>query len=163
MIGADGVFTDINDKKWVGSQILEEGTQQQSLNGVAPSGSITMSFFQDPNAPDLIDDVKSLGLSYIKDRPISFYFQPLATRAEFAAPIFAPILEMTRIMTSLRFSYFGELERSITLTYESWSSKRNAARRLSYSQAGHAALIGETNVSLKYMPTSNFEQEKLFG
>jgi hypothetical protein len=163
MLGGDGIFTDVNAKEWYGSQLIEEGAQQQAINGIAPSGTLSMAYFQDPNAPDVIGQIKALGLDYIKGRELKFYFQPLRSIEDFYAPHFEPVLEMTRVMSSLEFSYVGELERRITLSYESWAEQRNSARRLVYSVAGHAALIGESNPSLTYMPTSNFEQEKLFG
>lgn len=163
IIGTDGIFTDINGNQWVGTQLASVSSLASALDGQAPEGSLTLSFFQDPEAADLIAQVKELGLDYIKGRTITFYIQPITSQAEFYAPTMAPVQWMQRIMRTLVFSASGAQDRSISVTFEAWSENRKAARRTILNTEGHAKLIGEANPSLEFMPTDDFEEEKLFG
>ena len=163
LLGADGAFTDVNGKVWWGSTLFSVTGLQSAIDGIAPEGAITLSYFQDPNAPDLIDQVRALGLPYLKGRDITFYVQPLASIAEMSAPVWAPIPWLKRTVQSLTFTATGAQDRSITLSFESWAADRAAARRIVLNTEGHAQIIGEANPSLEFMPTVDFQEEKLFG
>jgi len=163
MIGTDGIFTDTSGNAWVGSQLITVESLEQAINGVAPGGAVMLAFFQDPDAASLINEVKSLGLDYIKGRAIRFYVQPVRSMAEFYAPTTAPQLWLTRIMRTLEFSVQGPLQRSMSVTFESWAEDRRSARRLILNTEGHAILTGSANPSLEFMPTTDFTEEKLFG
>lgn len=129
IIGSDGVFTDTNGNQWWGSQLIGAQSLASALNGDAPAGSVTLAFFQDPDAPSLISEVRALGLDYIKDRPITFYVQPLMDMGEMYAPATPPIQWMQRTMKTLTFSFNGAQDRSITVGFEAWAEDRRAARR----------------------------------
>ena len=163
MIGADGIFTDVNGHKWYGTQLASVSALESALEGRAPEGSITLSYFQDPEADDLISEVKALGVDYIRGRAIRFFFQPIGSMAELYKPKHPPKQWLQRTMRSLRFSASGAQDRSISLGFEAWTEKRRAAGRLVMNTEGHAKLIGAPNPSLKYAPTTAFEEEKLFG
>lgn len=163
MIGTDGIFKDVNRRNWVGSQLISASSLGAALNGEAPSGSITLSFFQDPKAKKLITEIRDLGLDYVAGRAIRFFYQPLRTQEEFYKPEIAPLQWTQRTMRTLTFSVNGAQDRSITLSFEAWSEDRRAARRIILNTEGHATIIGEANPSLEFMPTSDFEEEKLFG
>ncbi|OWU80430.1 hypothetical protein [Phaeobacter sp. 22II1-1F12B] len=163
IVGVDGIFRDINGNSWYGSQLASVTSLASALEGQAPEGSATLSFFQDPDADSLIAQIKALGLDYIRGRAITFYVQPINSQSEFYAPTVAPVQWMQRVMRSLVFSASGAQDRSISVTFEAWSENRRAARRIVLNTEGHAKLIGEANPSLEFMPTSDFEEEKLFG
>lgn len=163
IIGTDGVFVDVNGDQWFGTQLASVSSLGSALDGQAPEGSVTLSFFQDPDADDLIAQVKALGFAYIAGRKITFYVQPCASIEEFYAPKVAPVQWMQRTMRSLTFGVSGAQDRSITLGFEAWTENRRAARRIVLNTEGHAKLIGHENPSLKHMPTTDFEEEKLFG
>lgn len=163
IIGTDAVFTDLNGDAWYGSQMIGVGNMESAINGVAPEGSITLSFFQDPDAPSLIDEIKSLGVDYIAGRQIIFYFQPIKSQAEFYAPTIAPLQWAERTMRTLTFAASGALDRTITLGFEASTEFRKAARRAILNTDGHASLIGEANPSLSLIPTTDSTEEKLFG
>lgn len=163
LLGADGVFTDVNGKIWHGSTLLAAGTIESALNGIAPSGQMTFSYFQDPDQPDVIAEFHALGADYVRGRPVTFWRQPFNDISEMYAPVFAPILSVTRRATSLTYGLTGAQDRSITLSFESIGDPRNTSRGTEYSVAGHEILIGEPNPSLEFMPTDTFEEEPLFG
>jgi len=163
MIGADGLFTDTSGNEWYGSQLASVSSLGSAIGGAAPEGSLTLSYFQDPDAADLISQVKDLGLDYIAGRSITFYVQPINSQTEFYAPTVAPHQWMQRTMRTLVFTANGAQDRSISVTFEAWSEDRRSARRIVLNTEGHAKLIGEANPSLEFMPTSDFEEEKLFG
>lgn len=161
--GTDGVFTDVNGKMWYGSTLISVPRLQSAIDGVAPAGSIEMSFVQDPSDDDVVGQLRDLGLDYIKDRPISFYVQPLRSMEEFYAPTLPPELHTVRTMRTMTLAASGAAERSISVGFEPWTEDRRSARRIAYNTDGHARLTGAANPSLSYMPTENFEEEKLFG
>ena len=161
--GTDARFIDTSGNSWIGSQLIKVSGLQSAIDGIAPAGSLTLSFFQDPDAASLIQQVKELGVDYIAGRPIRFYFQPIQSQAEFYKPTLAPIRWMQRTMRTLTFSAGGAQDRSITLSFEAWGENRRAARRIILNTEGHKALIGETNVSLIFMPTTNDPPMKMFG
>ncbi|QDC11283.1 hypothetical protein FHY55_19490 [Oceanicola sp. D3] len=163
MIGTDGAFTDINGKTWVGSAMLQVGRLQSAIDGVSPSGSLDMAFFQDPDQGELIAEIKELGLDYLNGREATFYWQPLASVEELYAPVLPPQLWLTRIMRRVTYAMTGPLDRRMSLGVESWAESRRSARRITLSTEGHGILIGEANPSLEFMPTSNFQEQRLFG
>jgi hypothetical protein len=163
MIGNDGIFTDVNDKKWYGSQLISVGKMEYAINGKAPSGEITLSFFQDPDAPDVVQKVKELGVDYVAGRLITFFYQPFSSIEEMYAPVAAPYPVATRVMRTLRFTSAGAQNRAISLSFESaWEYRRRMRRRV-YNTVDHELLIGEPDPSLEYIPTELFEEQKLFG
>ena len=163
ILGADGVFTDINGNTWVGSQLGAVSSLGAAIGGEAPEGEITLSYFQDPDADDLIAQLIALGVDYVGGQEVRFYVQTFASHAEFYAPVKAPVLWLTRIARKLTFSAGGAQDRSITLSFEAWSENRMAAGRTVLNTKGHAKLIGEENPSLTYIPTTDFQEQKLFG
>lgn len=162
-VGFDGKFIDVNGDTWWGSTILRVSTMAAALNGVSPEGELGLSFFQDPDAPDLVAQVLDLGAAYVDGREIRFYLQPIRSVEEFYAPGIAPILLHTRIMRTVTARASGAQDRSLTLTFEAWSEKRRAARRIRFDRAGHEYLLGASNPSLEFRPTDMQEDEKLFG
>lgn len=163
ILGTDGVFTDVNGNTWVGSQLLGVGGLESAIGGQAPEGEITLSYFQDPDASSLISELRALGVDYIAGRPIRFLIQPIRTMAEFTAPTVAPHQWLERTMRVLTFAASGALDRSITVSFEAWSEDRQGALRIVLNTEGHAQLTGAANPSLEFMPTDNFQEEKLFG
>lgn len=163
LLGVDGKFTDVNGKTWWGSTLLAGGDMEMPINGTAPSGSLTLSFFQDPGQPDLIGQMMALGAAYVAGRSATFYVQPLTAVEQFHAPILAPIPLAVREMRSLTWRAVGALERSITVAFEGAFAGRNTARGYFYTTADHARLIGEPNSSLQFMPSDTFQEQPLFA
>jgi len=163
ILGQDGEFTDTSGNVWVGSSLLTASSLQSAIDGVAPSGDVTLSYFQDPGAPDLASQMRELGVDYINGQEIRFYVQPILSQAEFQAPKHAPRQWLSRTMRRLTFRASGAQDRSISASFESWAENRKGARRITLNTEGHEKLIGEANPSLEFMPTSDFQEEKLFG
>lgn len=163
MLGSDGTFKDKNGIVWHGSQTVSSSRLQSALDGLAPVGNIALSFFQDPEADNVIDSIKDEGDDYVKGKKIEFYIQPICSMEDFYNPQVAPILWMTRIMRTITYSASGAQNRTLGVTFEPWSERRQAARGLTYNTTGHSELIGEANPSFEFMPTNDFEEEKLFG
>lgn len=162
IVGTDGRFVDINGKVWVGSQLVKAGKIDYSINGTNPEGELSLSFFQDPDAPDLVNQVRALGVQYIAGRPISFYVQPITDPSDLYSPRLPPELIARRTMRTIRFSADGSQNRQIALTFETVWEFRRAARRLAYNTTDHAKLIGGANPSLEFIPTVDFQEQKLF-
>lgn len=163
MIGQDGVFTDTEGTTWIGSQLIAPGDLTLPRDATAPEGAVTLSYFQDPDAPDLIDQIKDSGDDAIRGSPVRFYLQPIGSHEEFSRPIYPPILRATRRATHLRFTAQGDTVRSITLAMEGPFQARASRRGWVYSVADHAALVGAPNPSLRFMPQINQRDEKLYG
>ncbi len=162
MLGSDGVFVDSDGNRWVGSQLLSVSSLEAALDGAAPEGTATLSFFQDPEADDLIAEIREQGADYIDGRSITFLVQPIRSQAEMMAPTTPPKQWMQRTMRELTFSANGAQDRSITVGFEAWSENRRAARRIVLNTEGHARLTGSANPSLEFMPTVDFLEEGLF-
>tara|TARA_R110002049_G_scaffold175735_5_gene343037 strand:- start:3333 stop:3920 length:588 start_codon:yes stop_codon:yes gene_type:complete len=162
VIGIDGIFTDVNGKVWHGSSVIAATDMASIIGGEAPSGTITLSYFQDPSLPDLQAQILALGNGYLDGRSIQFYWQPFTTASDMYAPTIAPILEHTRTMRGVTLDKSGPQGRSITVPFEAWTEGRNMTRRVPFSVAGHEFLLGATNPSLTYRPTDNEPDEKLF-
>lgn len=161
--GLDGRFVDVNGKTWIGSSLIQASAQESALNGKAPAGEVSMSYYQDPGMPDLVAQIRALGVDYVRDRAITFYVQTFADVGEFYAPKTPPIQIYKRRMKSLSFSIEGDQLRRLTLAFESsWEERRSARRRI-YNTVDHSATLGALNPSLEFVPTNNFQEEKLFG
>ena len=163
MIGQDGIFTDLNGNVWTGSQLIEPSEMTLSREGKAPAASLSLSYFQDPDAPDLIEQIRESGDSEIRGSTVRFYLQPLTDVSEFYAPQFAPVLRATRVASGLKFEAQGDTVRKISVSLEGPFRARVSARGLFYTPPDHAALIGAANPSLEYMPQDEQQIEKLFG
>lgn len=163
ILGQDGKFTDVNGKVWWGSQALSVPKLQSAIHGVAPAGQLRFAWFQDPNGPDLITKMRTLGLPYIDGRTVSFWVQPLREMAELQAPVLAPHRHLSRIMRTLDIGARGAAGRFIEVGFVPWTEDRKSARRIAMNTEGHARLTGSANPSLTFMPTESFEEELLFG
>ena len=161
-IGGEGTFRDVTGAEWYGSQILEVSALESAINGIAPAGSISVAFYQDPDAPEVIAELQDLGLDYLAGREIRFFVQAFATLAEIYAPKSTPRRVATRIMRTMTIAAKGPLEREISIGFEAWSESRRNARRVVLNTGGHAELIGEANPSLEFIPTTDFQEEKLW-
>lgn len=157
MIGTDGIFTDSLGRPWYGSQLLTLSGMESTINGVAPAGKVGMAFLQDPDGPNVIESLKEYGAAYLDGRPIDFFVQPLAGPHEFSAPTVAPRQWARRIMRTMGKTLTGPLQREIWVGFEAYSEKRRTARRIAMNTEGHAELIGESNPSLEFLPTSEFK------
>lgn len=168
ILGRDGKFVDINGKEWWGSTLIDVPELEMSIDGVAPAGSLTMSWFQDPTQredpenPGLVDQIMALGSDYISGRALTIYIQPMTDRAQLWAPVLAPIQVTELEMRSIAFAMNGPAGRSLTLTWEGAFRGRNSARGLYYTTTDHAKLTGSANPSLTYAPMDNRQPEKLF-
>lgn len=162
LVNTDGVFRDINGKSWYGSQLISASKLEQPINAIAPSGQIGMAFFQDPDAPDLIQQIKDLGVDYVRGRLITFYTQPITDPEDVMSPKLPPELIMTRTMRTIRYSAEGPQNRNISVTFESVWENRRRSRRLIYNTTDHQKLIGSPNPSLEFIPTVDFQEQKLF-
>jgi hypothetical protein len=166
MLGVDGRFVDMNGDDWWGSVLADSPDIQMSINGVAPTGQITLAWFADPTQlgveATLIDEIKALGAGYVYGRPMTFYVQPLTDTAQFWAPVLPPIPFATVEMRSIAFGMSGAAERSISLSWEGAFANRNAARGYYYTTSDHARLTGASNPSLTYAPMDGRQVERLF-
>lgn len=166
MLGSDGRFVDVNGKEWWGTVLIGTPEQEMSINGVAPSGQIALSWFADPTQTEdgatLIDQVKALGSDYVAGRAITFYVQPLTDMNQLWAPVLAPIPRGSYEMTSIGFSLVNTTTRTLSLSWEGAFAGRNTARGYHYTTEDHAKLIGAANPSLTYAPMDGRQTEKLF-
>jgi len=164
MVGQSGVFTDTEGRAWWGAQLLQMDDIEMSINGTAPAGSLTLSYFQDPHpeAPDLVDEVRALGLAYIEGQEMRVFTQPLAQVEDLFAPVSAPRRFVTRRIKSLTTSKDGPFQRSISVQVGGPFEGRGTAPGLQYTRPDHERLIGEADPSLALMPTRVRPAEKLF-
>lgn len=163
LVGTDGVFRDVEGHEWAGCQLLQPSDDEFAIGGAAPSGSLTLAWFQDPSAPDLIAQVRELGAAYVAGRPITFYVQWCTTLEEMYAPTLPPVQVMRRTMREITWRLDGAQGRSLTLAYESAFDHRRGARRMVYNTDDHTRLIAAANPSLQFIPQDNFQAQKLFG
>ena len=163
LVGQDALFTDVNGLTWAGSSLIDSGPLEWSRDATAPASSMTLTYFQDPSEPDLIEELRASGDNVLQGRRIEFYVQPIGTEEEFYAPRFAPVLVATRTGGSLTFEAQGETIRRFTLAVEGPFRGRKARRSFYYTQPDHEALIGEDNPSLEFVPTDPRTDESLFG
>lgn len=163
MIGTDGRFVSSDGRVWFGSQLISAGDTEMAIGGTAPSGNLSLSFLQDDQAPDLITEIRALGVDYVAGRKIRFYVQPLAALEEFWAPVLAPVLFATRTLRKISTSASGAQDRSISVSFEGPFEFRNGMSRLIYNTADHSLLVGAANPSLTFIPTDNRRDEKIWG
>lgn len=161
--GVDGSFVDITGKEWFGSTAIQMPSIEMSINGTAPSGEISMAYNQEPGGPDFSAQLRAIGSDYVAGRAISFYVQPLNELGEFYNPVLPVELYARRIMRGVSMSASGPTSRVITLSFETAWETRRRARRRAYNTEDHKDLIGSDNPSLEFIPTVDFQEEKLFG
>ncbi|WP_322895173.1 MULTISPECIES: hypothetical protein [unclassified Yoonia] len=163
MVAAEGIFRDIDGRAWVGSQLLQGTELEWSRGGDAPEGELSMSYFQDPDAADLISKVRALGAGYLEGRKVRYYVQPIRTMSDFYAPGLPMILYATRTAGVVKYTFNGDISRRISLSVESIFAGRRAARSRFYTVEDHSRLVGSPNPSLQFMPLESREEEALFG
>lgn len=163
LLGADGVFTDVNGHDWIGSSIFSAGSAEIPIGGAAPQMQLSMAFIADQAGLDMIDEIRALGAEYVDDAPVRFYLQEFRDMGEMQAPALPPRLFMTRTARGLSFGKSGAEGRSITLMVESVNEDRRTARRITLDERGHEKLIGASNPSLRFRPTEDSQEELLFG
>lgn len=163
LVGTDGRFVDVNGDVWWGSRLISGDDLRASIQGEAPSGSLTLSFIPDPDGDDLIAEIRALGTDYIRDREIIFWDQPILSMNELAAPSLPPERLMTRRGGHVEFTVTGAIERRIAMTFEGPFTGRNVAPGTQYTVADHSRMVGTANASLRFMPTDNWQEQKLFG
>lgn len=162
MAGTDGIFRDVDGHEWMGSRLIIADDLQASIQGTAPSGKLMLSFIPDPSDPDLIGKIAELGTDYVRGRAVAFYEQRIGSISEFYAPTEAPDLLMTRRAREISYSMSGAMDRSISLSYEGEFSGRNTAPGWQYTTTDHQALMGTTDTSVRFFPTTDNQEEKLF-
>lgn len=163
MVGQDGVFTDADGNRWIGSSLITASPPELSRDGTAPAGQLTLSYFQDPEGADLISALRASGDTAIRGAVIRHYVQPLTDVSQFYAPVHAPVLVATKTAGTLRTEIVGDLQRSLSVDVEGPTAMRRAARGLNYTVDDHARLTGAPNPSLELMPQTSMTEEKLFG
>ncbi|MDH2326010.1 hypothetical protein QCN27_03925 [Cereibacter sp. SYSU M97828] len=163
MLGQDGIFTDVNGQEWAGSTILSGSDDEFMIGDIAPRGSLTMTWLQDPSMPDVVAELKAKGFAYIYGLSLRFFVQPIASAEEVYAPVAQPVHYLTRQQVGLSFAAEGPSQRSITLDYESVGQGRNHQRRMALNTTDHSRLIGRQNPSLQFMPQEYQNQEPLIG
>lgn len=163
LVGQDATFTDVAGQRWAGSSLIDGGSLEWSRDGTAPAGTLMLTYFQDPDAPDLIEQLRASGDDVLRGRDVRFYLQPLSDAAEFWAPRFAPVLIATRTAGSLTFEAQGDTVRRLMLAIEGPMRGRRSRRAYYYTQTDHEALIGAGNPSLSLVPTDTRQDESLFG
>ncbi len=164
MIGQDGRFIDIDGNAWIGSQLIQVSEIELPREAVAPAAMIGLSYFQDPDAPDLIDQINESGDSAIAGSIVRIYLQPLTDMADFYKPQLPPILRATRVVASgLKVKFQGDTVRSIAVQLEGPFRARVSSRGMFYNVEDHARLIGAANPSLQFMPQDGRQDEKLYG
>lgn len=162
MVGAQGRFVSVDGREWWGSGLIGLDQVENGLGGTAPAGRATLSFFQDPDAPDILADVRQLGMDWLNGYAIRLYLQVLRDEEDFTAPSLPPFLHQTRTMRALDLTADGPLLRVATLEFEAVTEGRRHRRGYFYTTEDHAALIGRPNPSLSLMPTSDIAEEPLF-
>lgn len=163
LLGVDGILTDKDGNRWLGSQLLDSSELRLSIQGEAPAGTLSLAFIPDPEEGDLIAQIRALGTDYVRGRSIEFWVQPILSMEELFAPSLPPKRWLVRKAAHIEFDLSGALERRITLAFEGPFTGRNTAPGMQYTVADHSRLIGAANSSLRFMPTDTFTEEKLWG
>ena len=117
----------------------------------------------DQLAEDLTAAVKEYGVASVKGRAANFYIQYIGAFKEFYAPVFAPQLLTSRVMSNLDYSFDGPQKRSLTVTVEGPFNLRARPVGGRYNTADHSRRCGYANPSLEFMPTNNSDSQSLFG
>ena len=158
MVGQDGVFRDSSANEWWGAQLVDAAAVEISRATRAPEGSLTLTWFQDPDAGDLIDEIRASGDDAIAGARVRFWLQPLRRLEEFYAPALAPVLFATRFASGLVFSAPDDVTRKIVLSIEtSWSLRRNSPGTF-YTPPDYQRFLGNPsprNPSLDLMPVTD--------
>ena len=163
LLGMDGVFTDSSGNPWVGSTLIGASDIEWARGGTAPSERLEMTYFQDPDAPDLIAELRASGDAVLRGRAVRFYLQPVAEIAQLYAPASPPLLIATRTAGALTTRAEGATVRALSLDIEGPFAFRKARRSYYVTREDHEALIGEVNPSLSMVPTDTRQEELLFG
>ena len=162
--GTDGIFTDADGHQWLGARLINSSDMKASIQGEAPSGSITLAFIPDPSGADLIAQIRELGTDYVRGREIVFWDAPIPSQSAFYDGTVTPQRTFTRTAMHIEFDLSGPMERKISLAFEVGpSANRNTAPGLQYTTNDHALLIGAANSSLALMPTTMNQTEKVWG
>lgn len=165
VVGDDGQFTDMSGNIWTGSKLISLSEIDQSINGTAPTLEASFAFIQDPDEPDLIEQIKRLGgAATIKGRTAKVYEQLLTRHEEFFAPASSPELITQRRMENLTFTIDGPQQRTLSVTMEGPFALRSKPSFGVYNTADHATLIGVSeNPSLEFMPKDAIDEQAFFG
>lgn len=165
-IGRDGVFRDTLGRAWYGSQVLGCEGYDWTRGQSAEEGVLSISYFQDPDAPDLVDQLRATGDLDIAGRAVRFYIQRLTSVADFYAPRLPPVLAATRVARAVGIHAQGDTIRRITLSFEGALAGRRRKRGYFYIAADHNRLLGNPdpeNPSLEFVPIDGRPEEPLFG
>ncbi len=153
IVCATADWTDANGNRWVGHEGIRLSALGEPINGVAPAGSLTLEYFQDPEKPDLFAELQASGDANIDGRALRLYSYFWEREQELYAPTRAPTLEYTFVMRSLTFTVGVGFERALTVHFESVNEWRAVSRAIAMDTAGHALLLdGQANPSLKFAP-----------
>lgn len=166
MIGQDGRFTDTSGRVWYGAQVIGCTGYDWSRGDAAEDGALTLSYFQDPAAVSLIDQLRESGDLDVAGRAVRFYVQPIRSVADFYAPTLPPVLTATRAARSVTYAAEGDTMRRLTLSYEGVMQHRRRMRGFYWTVRDHNRLLGSPdpeNPSLEYVPVDARPEEPLFG
>ena len=161
--GTDGIFTDADGHEWIGARLINSSDMKASIQGEAPSGSITLAFIPDPSGADLIAQIRELGTDYVRGREIVFSDAPIPSQSALYDGSVTPQRTFTRTAGHIEFDRSGPMERRITLTFEGPFTGRNTAPGWQMTTNDHSALIGSVNTSLRLMPTASYKPRPMFG
>jgi len=151
--GTSGNWRDADGNVWIGSEAIRLSALDEPLNGVAPAGSLTLEYFQNPDKPDLFTQLQEGADADINGRTLRIYSFFWETEQELRSPTVSPWLEYTFIMRSLVFSAGVGFERSLSVHFESVNEWRATSKAVAMDTEGHAFILGGTsNPSLKFAP-----------
>ncbi len=164
MIGVSDRWRDADGREWVGSEGITLSALSEPINGRAPAGSLTISYFQNPEGPDLFREIKESGDADVEGRALRIYSFFWETEQELRSPTRPPQLEYTFTMRSIVFSAGIGFERSLSVHFEGVNEWRANAGAVALNTEGHAHVLdGEANPSLKFAPNrTNAIYEALF-
>lgn len=163
MVGENGVFTDANGVKWLGSTLVQIGEVEAAINGIAPSWEMSLSYVHDPErGNDPIAAIREYGVAAIDGRKARLYFQYFGRHEEMYAPIWEPIRLTTRIMRKLSYSLQGEAMRTVSVLCEGPFPLKSRPVNGRYTDADQRRRHGG-DPSLEFMPVHGFDDEPLFG
>lgn len=166
IIGHDGVFRDALGREWYGSQVIGCTGYDWSRGSSADEGALTMSYFQDPAAGSLIEDLRASGDAEIAGRAVRFYLQPILSMPDFHAPRVPPVLIASKWARAIGFAAEGDTVRQLTLHFEGAMQNRRRRRGFFYTVSDHNRVLGSPeppNPSLEFVPIDGRTDEPLFG
>jgi hypothetical protein len=158
LVGQDGVFRDHVGNEWWGAQLVDASAVEISRATRAPEGSLTLTWFQDPEAGDLIEDLVASGDSDLEGARVRFFLQPLRSLEDLYAPTLAPVLFATRYAGGVAFGAPDDVTRTIRLTIESVWARRRSSPGTFYTPPDYQRFLGNPsprNPSLDEMPVSD--------